>query len=133
MPIDDESSPSGHFGGITPFKVQVNFDIPIFEGQIDVDAIENWLNLLECYFSVHSFSNRGKIFFALLKVVSHVKDWWETSCEKRAEEPSIFTFAPSWNSFRDFGKNTIIWWGAMRTSTLNGLHCGNKGIEMCMR
>jgi hypothetical protein len=26
------SSSSGHFGGTSPFKVQVNFDIPVFEG-----------------------------------------------------------------------------------------------------
>jgi hypothetical protein len=26
------SSSIGHFGGTSPFKVQVNFDIPIFEG-----------------------------------------------------------------------------------------------------
>jgi hypothetical protein len=24
-----------HFGGTSPFKVQVNFDIPVFEGWID--------------------------------------------------------------------------------------------------
>jgi hypothetical protein len=30
------SSSSSHFGDTSPFKVQVNFDIPIFEGQIDV-------------------------------------------------------------------------------------------------
>jgi hypothetical protein len=29
------SSSSDHFGGTSPFKVQVNFDIPVFEGQID--------------------------------------------------------------------------------------------------
>jgi hypothetical protein len=50
------SSSSDHFGGTSPFKVQVNFDIPIFEGQIDVDALEKWLNLLEGYFSVQNFS-----------------------------------------------------------------------------
>jgi hypothetical protein len=33
------SSPRDHFGGTSPFKVQVNFDIPIFEGQIDADAL----------------------------------------------------------------------------------------------
>jgi hypothetical protein len=49
------SSSSGHFGGTSPFKVQVNFDIPIFEGQIDVNALEKWLNLLEGYFFVHHF------------------------------------------------------------------------------
>jgi hypothetical protein len=50
------SSSSDHFGSTSPFKVQVNFDIPIFEGQIDADALEKWLNLLEGYFSVHNFS-----------------------------------------------------------------------------
>jgi hypothetical protein len=74
----------------TPFKVQVNFDIPIFEGQIDVDALEKWLNLLEGYFSVHNFSNREKITFALLKVVPHVKHWWETYCEKKSTEESEY-------------------------------------------
>ena len=33
------SSSRDHFGGTSPFKVQVNLDIPIFEGQIDVDAL----------------------------------------------------------------------------------------------
>ena len=26
------SSSSGHFGGTSPFKVQISFDIPVFEG-----------------------------------------------------------------------------------------------------
>jgi hypothetical protein len=56
----DTSSSSDHFGGTSPFKVQVNFDIPIFEGQIDADALEKWLNLLEGYFSVQNFFRQGK-------------------------------------------------------------------------
>jgi hypothetical protein len=28
------------FSSATPFKLQVNFDIPLFEGQIDADALE---------------------------------------------------------------------------------------------
>ena len=32
--------------GVAPFKVQINFDIPIFEGQIDTDVVDKWLNLL---------------------------------------------------------------------------------------
>jgi hypothetical protein len=43
LPTGDTSSSNG---GATPFKVQIKFDIPIFEGQIDTDAIEKWLNLL---------------------------------------------------------------------------------------
>jgi hypothetical protein len=42
LPIKkDTSSSSDQFGGTSPFKVQVNFDIPIFEGQIDENSIEN--------------------------------------------------------------------------------------------
>ena len=35
LPTYGASASSSHFGGATPFKVQVNFDIPVFEDQID--------------------------------------------------------------------------------------------------
>jgi hypothetical protein len=96
------TDPSYLSGGTDPFKVKINFDIPIFEGQIDTDDLEKWLNLLEGYFSVHNFSNRETITFALLKVIPHVKDWWENFCEKKeTEEPSLFMFEITWESFRD--------------------------------
>jgi hypothetical protein len=99
LPTSDTSSSSG---GATPFKVQINFDIPIVEGQIDANVVDKWLNLLERYFSVHNFSNRENITFALLKVVPHVKDWWEMFCEqKEIEEPSLFIVIATWDSFRD--------------------------------
>jgi hypothetical protein len=96
------SSSSDHFGGTSPFKVQVNFDIPIFEGQIDADALEKWLNLLEGYFSVHNFSDRENITFALLKALPHVKHWWETYWEKiSTEESGIYGVEPTWDFFVD--------------------------------
>ena len=33
------SSSNNHFGSTSHFKVQAHFDIPIFEGHIDVDAL----------------------------------------------------------------------------------------------
>jgi hypothetical protein len=38
LPIGDASSSNG---GATPLKVQINFNIPIFEGQINADVVEN--------------------------------------------------------------------------------------------
>jgi hypothetical protein len=67
------SSSRSHFGGTSSFKVQVNFDIPIFGGHIDADALEKWLNLLDGYFSVHTFSDKENITFSLLKAIPHVK------------------------------------------------------------
>jgi hypothetical protein len=99
LPTCDISSSSG---GIAPLKVQINFDIPIFEGKIDGDFIDKWLNLLEGYFFVHNFSNREKITFVLLKFIPHVKDWWETFYEqKETEETSLFIVMTTWESFRD--------------------------------
>jgi hypothetical protein len=99
LPIGDAYSSNG---GATPFKVQINFDIPIFEGQIDADVVDKWLNLLEGYFSVHKFLNREKITLTLLKVIPHVKYWWETFCEKKeTEETSLFLVTSTWESFRD--------------------------------
>ena len=69
----DASSSRNHFGGTAPFKVQINFDILVFEGQIDADAQEKWLNLLEGYFSIHNFSNGEKLTFTLFKDLPHVK------------------------------------------------------------
>jgi hypothetical protein len=38
----------------------------------------------------------------LLKVIPHVKDWWETFCEqKETKEPSLFIVTTTWESFRD--------------------------------
>jgi hypothetical protein len=96
------SSSSNHFESIAPFKVQVNFDIHVFECQIDVDALEKQLNMLEGYFFVHNFSDREKITFFLFKVVPHVKHWWETYCEQNStEESGMFEVEPSWDFFMD--------------------------------
>jgi hypothetical protein len=99
LPIGEASSSKNH---ATPFKVQVDFDIPLFEGLIDADVVDKWLNLLEGYFLFHNFFDRENITFALLKVVPHVKDWWNTYFEQRAmAEFTMFLVAPTWDSFWD--------------------------------
>jgi hypothetical protein len=77
MVAAQEDSTRSCFASATPFKVQINFDIPLFEGQIDANALEKWLNLLEGYYSVQNISNSENITFSLLKALPHVKVWWE--------------------------------------------------------
>ena len=102
LPKGDTSTSNIYYGSATPFNIQVKFEIPIFEGQIDADVIDKWLNLIEGYFYVHGFSSWEKITFSLLKAAPHVKDRWETYCKKTNErESSLFSAAPTWNYFRD--------------------------------
>ena len=82
--MESASSISNQFGDETPLKVQVNFDIPLFEVKIDADALYNSFTVLEGYFSVHNFFDRENITFALLKAVPHVKNWWDNYCEKKS-------------------------------------------------
>ena len=96
------SSTSSQFGDATPFKVQVNFDIFLFEGKINADALDNWMNVLEEYFSFHNFFDREKITFALLKVVPHVQNWWSTYCEHNSsDEFGMFETNTTWVIFID--------------------------------
>jgi hypothetical protein len=92
IPTKCASSSSNH---VTPFKVQVNFGIPLFEGRIDTDVVDKWLNLLEGYFSLHNFFDRENIILEPLKVVPHVKDWWAI------EESIIYVISPTWDYFGD--------------------------------
>jgi hypothetical protein len=102
LPTNDASSSSNQFGGASPLKVQVNFDIPLVEGQIDANVVDKWSSLLEGYFSVHNFFERENITFALLKVVPHVKDWWETYYDQKAiDQYTIFLVSPTWDYFMD--------------------------------
>jgi hypothetical protein len=103
------SSSSDHFGGTSPFKVHVNFYIPIFEVHIDAYALDKWLNLLEGYFSIHIFSNREKIIFSLLKALPHDKHWWETYWDKiSTEESVIYGMNPTLDFFCGCGKGTVL-------------------------
>jgi hypothetical protein len=99
------ASSSDHFGGTSNFKVQVNFDIITFEGQIDGYSLEKWLNMLEGYFYVHNSSDGEKITFALLKALPHFKHWWKTYWEKNSiEESRIYGVEPTWEFFVDVVK-----------------------------
>ena len=68
LPTYGAPASNNHSGSVTPFKVQVNFDIPVFEGQIDAYAIDRWLNLLEGYLSVHDFSDQENIILHSSKI-----------------------------------------------------------------
>lgn len=50
--VEKTPSTKNHFGGATPFKIQVNFHINLIEVHIYVDALEKWLKLSESYYSV---------------------------------------------------------------------------------
>ena len=127
-----ESSTSSRFGDATPFKVQVYFDIPLFEGKIDEDALDNSLNVLDGYFSVHNFFDRENITFTLHKVVPHVQNWWGNYWEQNSSDESrIFETNTNWGSFVDVIKEQYSLWENMMNSTPNGPFFIKIGTRRC--
>jgi hypothetical protein len=135
IPIGGASTSRSNYGGATPFKVQVNFDIPIFDGQIDADVVDIWLNLLEGYFLVHEFSDREKIIFShSSKPPPMSRTGGKPTRSKRARENPLCSRSYPLGILSEMpSRNNIIPWGAMRKNTYNGLLCGSKGTKMCMR
>lgn len=132
MPTGDASSSRSHFGGTAPFKVQVNFDIPIIEVQIDVYVADKWLNLLEGYFSVHNFSERENITFPLLKATPMSRTSGKIIVRDGSRNPFCFYPYPLQTLFQMLLRNNMTLLGAMMTSTYIRIQYDNKGIKMCM-
>jgi hypothetical protein len=59
-----------------PFKVEARIDIPTFDGTIDAEKLDSWVDQLETYFTLYGFSSGEKVAFARLKLTSHVLAWW---------------------------------------------------------
>jgi hypothetical protein len=129
IPTRDTSSLSR---GVAPFKVRINFDIPIFEVHIDANSIDKWLNILEGYFFVHNFLNRENITFALLKVIPHVKDWWESFVRKKKQRNPHYlqSWSPGSPSGMLLSNNTTLS-EVMTTCIQNGPHHGKKETKQC--
>jgi hypothetical protein len=58
-------STRNHIRVVTPFKVQVNFEIPLFEGKVDAYALEKWSNLLEGYYFIQKNLDIITLFHSL--------------------------------------------------------------------
>jgi hypothetical protein len=96
----EESLTSIHFASVTPFKVQVNFYIPFFEGKIDVVSLEKWLNTLEGYYSIQTNFDSENITHSLLKSLPHVREWWKGYSERyTTNESTPFKRETTWEVF----------------------------------
>jgi hypothetical protein len=58
-----------------PFKVEARIDIPTFDGTINAEKLDSWVDQLETYFTLYGFSSGEKVAFARLKLTSHALAW----------------------------------------------------------
>ncbi|KAF6135279.1 hypothetical protein GIB67_021641, partial [Kingdonia uniflora] len=79
---------------IRNLRINLKIEIPVFDGSIDAEILDNWLDRLELYFSINEYSNAQQICFVTLKFASHTLTWWK-SYQKCHDVGSL-----SWKEFK---------------------------------
>ena len=67
----------------------MNLDIPNFEGNIDAESVDIWVQQIESYCEVNQLSEVEKITIVSLKMSTSIHCWWENLLTKmeKEEEP----------------------------------------------
>ena len=79
---------SGWIGGMAPVRVDAKVELPVYDGSIDGEKLDNWIDQLESYFSPYGYDDMQRIAFARLKLTSHALIWWNFHLRTRDPEVS---------------------------------------------
>ena len=60
-------------------------DIKVFDGRMDAESLETWIQALEVYFSCQAYTDKQWIDFARLKMGRKALLWWEYFCRARVQ------------------------------------------------
>ncbi|GJR36909.1 hypothetical protein Tco_1212593 [Tanacetum coccineum] len=80
-------------GSHKPFKVEARIDIPSYDGTVDAEKLDSWLDQLETYFTLYGFTSTAKVSFARLKLTSHALAWWNAQLKMTRDRIT-------WNEFK---------------------------------
>ncbi|GJU61477.1 putative reverse transcriptase domain-containing protein [Tanacetum coccineum] len=69
-------------------KVKARIYIPIYDGTVDAEKLDSWIDQLETYFTLYGFSSSDKVIFARLKLTSHALAWWNSQLKTKGEDVS---------------------------------------------
>ncbi|ONK76185.1 uncharacterized protein A4U43_C03F24840 [Asparagus officinalis] len=86
-----------HQGGKNSYqnlKIDFKVEIPVYDGSIDVERLDDWIERMETYFTLYSYSSKEKIVFAALKLSGHMLMWCKPYCKQEKK-------AVSWNKFKE--------------------------------
>ena len=72
-----------------PFRVELKVDIKVFDGRMDAESLETWIQALEVYFSYQAYTDEKWIDFSRLKMGRKALLWWESFCRARVQSGKL--------------------------------------------
>jgi len=70
---------------VVNFRARENIDIPMYEGNLDVEELLDWIRSMDKYFDYEYFDEEKKVKHVVTTLKGHVALWWD---ELRAERRS---------------------------------------------
>jgi hypothetical protein len=79
-------------------KLDVKFELPIYDREVNVERLENWVKHMEVYCSVQQIKDEAtQIKLTSLRLARTTLIWWQNKLQNGTQQVSnVF---PSWKSF----------------------------------
>ena len=79
-------------------KLNVKFELPMFNGEVNVEKLDNWIRQLEAYLRIQNFHDEDtKIQLASFIIEGATLVWWEA--KKNEEIKKYGKIILSWTNF----------------------------------
>ena len=92
---DSDTSQQGGKDSLRNLKVDFKVEIPMYDGSVNVEKLDDWIERLDTYFTLYGYSSKEKIIFATLKLSVHALSWWKSYRKRNKGE------AVSWKKFKE--------------------------------
>ena len=94
---NDQPTSKG-FGKKPLLKIDIKFELPIYNGEVNAKKLENWVRQLEVYFKIQNLQDDDtKIQLASLRLEGATLVWWEAKTQDEIKKHGMISF--SWSNF----------------------------------
>jgi hypothetical protein len=79
-------------------KLDVKFELPMYNGEVNAEKLDNWVRQMEVYCSVQQINDEAtKIKLASLRLAGTTLIWWQSKLQHGTQQ--IGNVFPSWKDF----------------------------------
>jgi hypothetical protein len=79
-------------------KLDVKFELPIYDGEVNAEKLDNWIRQMEVYCSVQQIKDEAtQIKLASLRLAGTTLIWWQSKLQNGTQQ--VGKVFPSWKSF----------------------------------
>jgi hypothetical protein len=87
-----------HKNEMTLLKLDVKFELPIYDGEVNVERLDNWVRQMDVYCSVQQIKDEAtQIKLASLRLVGTTLIWWQSKLQNGTQQ--VGNVFPSWKNF----------------------------------